>query len=94
MSGTITLEGRDITRLPPEARDIGIVFQNYALFPTMSAFENIAFGLRVAGKSSSEIEEAVHSIARTADIEDHLTKKPANLSGGTAAEGGDSPRLG
>lgn len=82
MAGRIQLEGRDITKLPSERRDVGIVFQNYALFPTMTAFENIAFALRVAGKSQREIESRVHDIAEASGIEDHLAKKPANLSGG------------
>ena len=58
------------------------MFQNYALFPTMTAFENIAFALRVAGRSRREIEARVREIAETSGIEDHLDKKPANLSGG------------
>lgn len=82
MSGRIALEGRDITRLPPERRDVGIVFQNYALFPTMTAFENIAFGLRVAGLKEVEIRERVSRMAETAGIADYLDRKPANLSGG------------
>jgi len=82
MSGSIRLMGRDITRLPPEARDIGIVFQNYALFPTMSAFENIAFGLRVARRPRAEIEVKVRAIAETSGIAAHLDKTPASLSGG------------
>lgn len=82
MSGRIALEGRDITRLPPERRDVGIVFQNYALFPTMTAFENIAFGLRVAGLKEAEIRERVSRMAETAGIADYLDRKPANLSGG------------
>ena len=82
MSGQIVLEGRDITRLPPERRDVGIVFQNYALFPTMTAFENIAFGLRVAGEKERDIRDRVGRMAETAGIADYLDRKPANLSGG------------
>ena len=82
MKGTILLKGRDITRLPPERRDVGIVFQNYALFPTMTAFENIAFGLRVAGAKEAEIRARVGQMAETAGIADYLDRKPANLSGG------------
>lgn len=82
MKGRISLEGRDITRLPPESRDVGIVFQNYALFPTMTAFENIAFGLRVARLPKEEIAEKVRGIAETSGILGHLQQKPANLSGG------------
>lgn len=82
MAGRIQLEGRDITTLPPERRDVGIVFQNYALFPTMTVFENIAFALRVASRPRREIEARVREIAGTSGIEEHLDKKPANLSGG------------
>jgi len=81
-TGSIHLEGADITRLPPEVRDVGIVFQNYALFPTMTGFENIAFALRVAGRPAAEITERVHRIAETSGILDHLDKKPAAMSGG------------
>jgi putative spermidine/putrescine transport system ATP-binding protein len=81
-SGRILLDGKDITTLPPERRNIGIVFQNYALFPTMTAFENIAFGLRVAGLSETEIKSKVGQIAEISGIAQHLGKKPANLSGG------------
>ena len=82
LSGQIFLQGRDITRESPEQRDVGIVFQNYALFPTMTAFENIAFGLRVAKHPAQEIRTQVEQIAQTAGISDYLDRKPANLSGG------------
>ncbi len=81
-NGSIRLQGHDITRLPAEQRDVGIVFQNYALFPTMSAFENIAFGLRVARLSQDEIAQRVQAISEASGICEHLDKKPANLSGG------------
>ena len=82
MAGTISLSGRDITNSPPQQRDVGIVFQNYALFPTMTAFENIAFGLRVLGRPRSEIRERVRELSETAGITDCLDRKPAELSGG------------
>ena len=82
MSGRIVLEGKDITNEPPERRNIGIVFQNYALFPTMTAFENIAFALRVAKLPESEIGRRVGQIAETSGITEQLQKKPANMSGG------------
>jgi putative spermidine/putrescine transport system ATP-binding protein len=80
--GSILLDGKNITRLPPEARDVGIVFQSYALFPTMTAYENIAFGLRVAKKSNVEIEQRVTDIAKNTGIFEQLQKKPAEMSGG------------
>jgi len=82
MEGCIRLLGQDITRLPPERRDVGIVFQNYALFPTMTAFENIAFGLRAARKPQAGIRKAVAEIAEIAGIGAYLDRTPANLSGG------------
>jgi len=82
MRGSIRLEGEDISALPPERRDIGIVFQNYALFPTMTAFENIAFGLRATGTPRAEVTASVMRIAEAAGIAEHLQRMPANLSGG------------
>ena len=58
-SGTIEYDGRDITRLTPEARGFGMVFQNYALFPHLNVFENVGFGLRARRKPTSEIAERV-----------------------------------
>lgn len=81
-AGSITLDGEDITKLPAEQRDVGIVFQNYALFPTMTAFENIAFSLRVEKRPQAEIEQRVTEIARASGIEEHLNKKPSEMSGG------------
>jgi len=82
MHGTLRLEGKDITALPPERRDVGIVFQNYALFPTMTAYENIAFGLRATGVRKADIAASVARIAEAAGIADYLQRMPANLSGG------------
>ncbi|MDK1389935.1 ABC transporter ATP-binding protein [Sinorhizobium sp. 7-81] len=82
LGGRIALEGHDITTLPPERRNVGIVFQNYALFPTMTAFENIGFALRVAKKSNAEVEKRVREVATMAGISDQLDKRPANMSGG------------
>lgn len=81
-SGKIILNGEDITHESAERRDIGIVFQNYALFPTMTAYENIAFGLRVAKKSNAEIKQRVTEIAQTSGIVQQLQKRPAEMSGG------------
>ena len=61
-SGRIYLEGKDITDLPPNQRRVHTVFQNYALFPTMTIWDNIAFSLKLAKKPKGEIEELVDSI--------------------------------
>lgn len=81
-SGSIIKDGIDITNLPPEKRNIGIVFQDYALFPYLNVFSNIAFGLKVKGMPNSEIKEQVENIAKALEIEKLLKKYPDNLSGG------------
>lgn len=81
--GSILLNGRDITRAPIEKRGIGMVFQSYALFPTMNVYENIAFGMRVQKASQAEIDLNVRDIARKVDLtEEQLLKKVSELSGG------------
>ena len=81
-SGQISLDGVDITNLPAERRDVGIVFQNYALFPHMTVRENVAFGLKVARKPSAEISASVDAILEATGIAEHKDKKPEALSGG------------
>ena len=81
-SGSIIKDGIDITNFPPEKRNIGIVFQDYALFPYLNVFSNIAFGLKVKGMPNSEIKEQVENIAKALEIEKLLKKYPDNLSGG------------
>lgn len=81
-SGRILINGKDETKSSAEARDVGIVFQNYALFAHMSVFENVAFGLRVARKRNSEIKTAVDRMLEATGILEHRDKKPDALSGG------------
>lgn len=81
-NGRIILNGKDITDLPPECRPVNTVFQNYALFPHLSVFENIAFGLRIAKKSKSDIRTAVECMLHLVKLESHANKRPAQLSGG------------
>lgn len=82
-SGRIMLGERDITHLPPHERGIGMVFQNYALFPTMSVYENIAFGLKVKRLNSSERDKLVREVAAQVELSDaQLQKGVAELSGG------------
>ena len=81
-SGRIYLEGRDITDLPPNQRRIHTVFQNYALFPTMTVWDNIAFSLKLAKKPKEEIEERVDAILEMIQLSDQAWKYPAQLSGG------------
>jgi len=81
-SGRILLNGQDITPLPPERRPVNTVFQNYALFPHLSVWENIAFGLRIAGKSRDAMKEMVERMIKLTRLEEHAGKRPAQLSGG------------
>lgn len=82
-SGSIYIFDEDITSKPIEKREIGIVFQSYALFPTMNVYENIAYGLKVRKVPKKEIEEIIHSIIKKIDLsEDQLYKKISELSGG------------
>ncbi|MBQ8135987.1 MAG: ABC transporter ATP-binding protein [Clostridia bacterium] len=83
VSGTVKMKGKDITHVPIEKRDIGIVFQSYALFPTMTVRDNIAFGLKIKKLPKAEIEKKVQDIARKVDLSDEQLKKAvAQLSGG------------
>jgi multiple sugar transport system ATP-binding protein len=81
-TGKIYLGSKDITRIPPHKRDIAMVFQNYALYPHLSVFENIAFGLRVKGLKDEEIRPRINKITQTLNIEDKLNSFPRQLSGG------------
>lgn len=80
--GRIFIKGTDVTDVPPGARDIAMVFQNYAIYPHMSVFENIAFPLRVRKSPKEEIREKVKQTARMLHLEDLLDRKPYQLSGG------------
>ena len=81
-SGTIQIDGRDVTHEEPSKRGVAMVFQNYALYPHMDVFENIAFNLRIARYSKAEIEAAVEEAARILRLDDLLRRKPSQLSGG------------
>ncbi len=81
-SGRIELDGRDVARLDPSARDIAMVFQNYALYPHMSVFDNMAYGLRIRGLAKPDIERRVHEAADMLGLRPMLARKPRQLSGG------------
>jgi len=82
-SGSVYMQGEDITHVPIEQRNIGIVFQSYALFPTMTVRDNIAFGLKIKKLKKPEIDEKVNAIARKVDLSDEqLAKAVSQLSGG------------
>ena len=81
-AGRILLDERDISGLDPSARDIAMVFQNYALYPHMSVFENMAYGLRIRGLSKAEIVRKVDDAAALLGLGELLARKPRQLSGG------------
>ena len=82
-AGTVHVKDRDITHVPIEDRNIGIVFQSYALFPTMTVYDNIAFGLKVKKLKKQEIDQKVREIAKKVDLSDEQLKKAVSqLSGG------------
>jgi spermidine/putrescine transport system ATP-binding protein len=81
-TGRVLLEGRDVTHVPSAKRPVNMVFQAYALFPHMSVFENIAFGLRIKKLGRREIEQRVAEIMRIVQLEGLGKRKPIQLSGG------------
>jgi multiple sugar transport system ATP-binding protein len=80
--GRVLIGGEVVNRLPPKDRDIAMIFQNYALYPHMSAFDNMAFGLKLRGVKRERRRERVRSAARTLGLAEVLPKKPRTLSGG------------
>ena len=81
--GVVSMQGKDITHVPIEKRNIGIVFQSYALFPTMTVRDNIAFGLKIKKLKKDEIDRKVREIAAKVDLtEEQLAKAVSQLSGG------------
>ncbi len=80
--GEILIDGVDVAGIAPAQRGIAMVFQSYALYPHMTVYENLAFGLKIAGASRDEIELAVKSAAETLGLVDLLDRRPRELSGG------------
>ncbi len=81
-SGEIDIGGRVVNDLEPRDRDIAMVFQNYALYPHMRVFDNMAYGLKIKGLPKAEIKERVGKAAAMLQLEPYLTRKPRELSGG------------
>ena len=81
-AGRILLDGRDIGGVDPSARDIAMVFQNYALYPHMTVFENMAYALRIRGLARDDIAKRVRDAAELLGLGDFLARKPRQLSGG------------
>ena len=80
--GVVRIAGEVVNTLPPKDRDVAMVFQNYALYPHMSAYDNMAFALKMRGVEKSEIERRVTSAAETLGLAEVLKKRPRTLSGG------------
>ena len=81
-SGEISISGSVVNNLEPKERDVAMVFQNYALYPHMTAFQNIGYALRIARRPKTEILERVEWVARVLGIEDLMERKPSQMSGG------------
>ncbi|TCD14514.1 ABC transporter ATP-binding protein [Oricola cellulosilytica] len=81
-SGEVQIHGKRVNELEPMDRNIAMVFQNYALYPHMSVFDNMAYGLKIAGTAKAEIAERVDKAAQMLQLGDYLDRKPRQLSGG------------
>ncbi|KMO31762.1 hypothetical protein VQ03_26750, partial [Methylobacterium tarhaniae] len=81
-AGTLSIDGREVTHVEPAARQVAMVFQSYALYPHMSVFENMAFGLQMAKMPADEIRRRVEEAAAILQIGPLLQRKPRQLSGG------------
>jgi putative spermidine/putrescine transport system ATP-binding protein len=81
-SGRITLDAADITRVPANKRNVGLVFQSYALFPHLNVFENVAFGLRLKGIAGQDLDRKVGPAIKSVGLGGFASRKPAELSGG------------
>lgn len=81
-SGDILINDKCVNKTPPAARDMAMVFQNYALYPHMTAYDNMAYGLKMRGVKKNQIRERVEEVARLLQMTDYLNRKPLLLSGG------------
>lgn len=81
-SGDMVIGGDRVNDLAPRDRNLAMVFQNYALYPHLTVYENIAFPLRLQKRPEKEVDEKVRQASRTLDLDEHLERKPGNLSGG------------
>ncbi|WP_250511483.1 ABC transporter ATP-binding protein [Caballeronia sp. GACF4] len=81
-TGNIALDGRDVSTVPPRARGLGMVFQNYALLPHLNVFDNVAFPLRIRGISKSEIAQRVKNALERVGLVGYENRKPREMSGG------------
>ena len=82
LNGKVILHGKDVTDLPARERGVGVIFQNYALFPKMTVEKNIGYGLRIRKRRRREIRETVDELVKLVQLEEHRKKYPSQLSGG------------
>ena len=80
--GRVILHAKDVTKLPARERGVGVIFQDYALFPRMTVEENIGFGLKIRKRPKAEIKETVDRLIKLVRLEEHAKKRPSQLSGG------------
>ncbi len=80
--GTVSIDDRVVNTVPPKERDIAMVFQNYALYPHMTVYDNMAFGLKLRKLSKEEIDRRVREASKILGLDDFLDRKPKALSGG------------
>ena len=92
-SGSIGIDGRETTSLPPAQRGLAMVFQSYALYPHMSVRKNIAFPLKMAKMDQAEIDRRVTTAADVLNLTDYLDRRPGQLSGGNVSELRSAERL-
>src|SRR3954447_12037529 len=81
-TGRVLIDGRDVTAVPANDRDVAMVFQNYALYPHMTVADNMGFALKIAGVPEAEIRQRVEEAAKILDLSQYLDRKPKALSGG------------
>src|SRR4026209_646225 len=81
-SGRILIDGEDVTGVPPQQRDLAMVFQSYALYPHKTVRENLAFGLQMRRVETTRVDERVREVAKILGIDGLLERRPAALSGG------------
>jgi putative spermidine/putrescine transport system ATP-binding protein len=82
LTGQITLDGKDLTRVPPHRRGLGLVFQSYALFPHLTVADNVAYGLRAQRVPKSDRQKRIAEVLRLVGLEDYASRRPRQLSGG------------
>jgi ABC-type Fe3+/spermidine/putrescine transport system ATPase subunit len=80
--GSVTLHGRDVSDLPARERGVGVIFQQYALFPQMNVEKNIGYGLRLRGRPKKEVKQKINELIELVELEEHRKKYPLQLSGG------------